>query len=278
MLLQPKQNLEERIVQILARMGQTTASGLSETISNEGRAYSRQGIYKELRKLQETGVVVKHGKFYSLSLIWILNLTDLADSMFESFVGEEVSLDHLPAAGKKVSWQFSRLSKLDNLAIHLMLLLFQNTESKEMFQWLPHPWFELIHHEKELQLEQALKVGGYQVHVIIGGENYLDTLFTSEWPYNYSHAVGPFERERSHYYCVIDQYILTWILDTETTQRIDTLFETVTGPEDLQVSAIMKAVQSAGNYSIRIENNLKKATSMINQFREYFGEKALQVP
>lgn len=159
MLLGTSESLEELLVRILAERRLATVAYLREEVSRTFRPLGVPAIYKELRKLEDHGVIYRRGKEVGLSLAWILNLTSLTDRMCNFHVESPELSDVLPADGERKTFRFSSLERLDDFWIHAIILMAQHSKSKKLFQWFPHPWFNLIHSEKSFPFQQALKAG-----------------------------------------------------------------------------------------------------------------------
>jgi hypothetical protein len=274
MLLPDTSRLDEHLILLLASRSAATSQALKDELARRGLTYSVQGIYKELRKLRAQGVVLKHQQRYSLSLPWILNLMALADNMFEAHLREASLHTLLPDSGGKYVWTFSNLLKLDDFWMHIILLLFSQSNARVMYQWLPHPWFHLAQKEKSPSFQKAIELGGFRVFSIIGGDTYLDLWskqITTPGAYEFSYARGPFHEQRTHAYSLIDPYLLTVTLDQGTTRKIDELYQKVTSIESLPVGEVVRLMQSTVHASMRIENSPAKARRMLRKMQDYFG-------
>ena len=86
MLLGTQETLEELLVRILAERPAARPADLHAEVCRRFREYSLPAVYKELRKLQNQGVVFRTGNTLSLSLAWVLNLTALTDRMYDVHV------------------------------------------------------------------------------------------------------------------------------------------------------------------------------------------------
>ena len=273
MLLGTTLSLEDLIVSQLAKKSQATANALLAEIEKKAQRYSIQGLYKELRKLQRKGVVVKRGSEYSLSFSWVLNLAELVDQMYETLTAETSFADILPVEKPKRSFSFTRLSAVDDFWIHAILEMLQHSDGKTLYQWIPHPWFHLIHSQKSWPFHNALKVGGFGIKSIIGGNTWLDNdskRITTKAVYEFFYSAGPFQDERSHYYSVTDSYLLTVKLDPKTTERIESLYKSVGSFRDFDVFSAVQAISTPGRITVTIERTAAKVKRMWNNFVEYF--------
>ena len=96
MLLSSPLALDDHLVMLLAKQQSATAKQLQVELEKKTGRFTIQGIYKELNKLQQSGVVIRQSGRYSLSLSWILNLTELADEMFYTKTRSKTSFAILP--------------------------------------------------------------------------------------------------------------------------------------------------------------------------------------
>jgi len=219
-------------------------------------------------------VIVKAKDVYSVSLSWILNTLGFMDTMYDNYV-ESPSPELLVTDDKtKKEWRFSDLRRTDDFGIHLMLALFQASEKKVMLQWMPHPWFEVIHHEQDIRFQNALRMSGAVIHVIVGGRTYLDRDYTDAWPedvYKYSLAVSPFENDRRSYLMVIDDYLLTVKFDQKTAATVDSFFDRVRSAEELNVSEAVRLFDQQGDVRVILEKNRKKTKGLKRKFCKFWG-------
>ncbi len=272
MLLCPHPALEELLVLALSRKPGVSAEWLLTQVSNKQRSYTIQAVYKELRKLQTDGIVFKQGKLYGLSLSWVLNLWSTAEQMLDLYSRQAGSSLTLPGDGEIHSYVFSRLAHVDDLWIHYLLLMLQNSEKKVLYQWLPHPWFHLIHSHKSWPLHEALKVAGYRVQSIVGGATFLDQYskrITTNGAYEFYYGPGPFSSQLE-YYSVSDHFLFTLRLDKQTTGRIELLYSSVTSSKELDVSKIVTAINQPGRMTVTVESGTKKANNIWRKFQGYF--------
>ncbi|MDC0358732.1 hypothetical protein OAO01_07950, partial [Oligoflexia bacterium] len=150
MLLEPKEQLEERLVRILALQGASSTAKLRVRLASEGKDYTRQAIYKELAKLQKNGVIYKLGKTYGLSLPWITQLRQLVEQMQTNYVEHFPFAQLFPQDKSKSSWVFPNLLLMDDFWNQLLISLFNHCQGKIMFEWIPHAWYRIFHLEKDL--------------------------------------------------------------------------------------------------------------------------------
>jgi hypothetical protein len=276
MLFQTRPRVEELLVEFLAAQPGAGAAELQQKLARRGRRCSFQAVYKALAKLERAGVAVKVGREYGLKFSWAQELLALAERVRRTHFEPALSRALLPPRGESRVWHFTSLLKMDDYWAHLVLRLFHLTRAKVMYEWIPHPWFEMVHPGKEDQFRQALRRGGSQLHMIIGGETFLDGECGRHWSrdiYRFSFAVGPFDERRTEYFDLIENFILTLKISREVSRQIDGFFERVRGRADFDLVAFARIITQPTRASIKLENNQAKAERLRKRFVEYFGER-----
>jgi hypothetical protein len=274
MLLQIHERLEERLIRILAGVPCARVSWIQKSLSAKFRPYTFQAIYKELSKLQKAGIVVKAGEEYRLKLSWISDLTRLVNQMHDTHLAASSLAARLSQDKSKIKWNFSNLLKMDDYWGHLVLDLFRNSGANAMYEWLPHPWFELIHREKEDRFRKVLRRSKKRIYMIVGGSSYLDRICRRYWPaelYEYSFTESPFENKRSEYIDVIGEYILTIKLTRNFSQRIDDFYQQISCAKEVQASEILDLFTAKTSIQMILERNKRKASLFKKKFSQFFG-------
>lgn len=273
MILSTTHRVENIIVNLLARKRALSAAQLHELITAEHRAVSVQAVYKELRKLIADGVIWKRRGEYCLSASWVLNFSELADTMYHTLTESPAREDIIPADGEKTKFHFSNLARLDDFWINSLIVLLQNSPSKRMYQWLPHPWFYLIHSHKSPAFQNALTLSGFYVQSIIGGVTFLDRWaekFNTPGVYEYSYASGPYEEKQGAYLSVTDRYLQTVTIDPDKVAAIEEVYQSVDSFDEVDIGGIVEAINLPCKVSVTIETNPRKVRRVWKQLREYF--------
>ena len=273
MLFQSKISLENLIIGYLAQYSNKSAHEIFEHLKMAKHPYTLQGVYKELKKLDREGVILKVDKKHSLRLSWALEYTALARSIEESYLSPQyVAL--LPKANKKEIWRFDNLFKLNDLWAQLLLVLAEQSKDKIICGWNPHTWFHLAEAKEEEKYIQSLERLGVKLYLFIGGNHYLDVWaekYLKKEHINYSYAKTSFQEERSKYYNVVDDYILTVKLDQDTTDRIEALYEKTLSQEEMNIAEIMSIFNRKVKASLWLERDPSKAELYRKRFAREFG-------
>jgi hypothetical protein len=182
----------------------------------------------------------------------------------------------LPGEGQKIRLRFNDLQHLDRFWIQIIFLLFEVSKSRQMYVWVPHFWFDLIHYEKDLEAQRAMKIAGNRMHMIIGADTYLDRLPMRYWArdvYSWSYARSPFHLQRNRYYDLIDDYIVTVVLDPVTTLRIGELFTKIKCAADMRNAREFEVICRKARAQMIIERSARKAAQLRRKFEQFFGRR-----
>lgn len=274
MLLQIDEDLEEKIVRILSAQSPATAQELQRLLSKEGQKYSLQGIYKELRKLQREGVILKVRERYQPTLSWMYSVVDLSRSLQSNYLVRQYSGEILPQSGENRRWVLTDFLRLDDLWLHLIMCFFQQAREPVMYEWLPHPWFLIFGAEKEKRMNRCLEKHKGRIYAIIGGDSLLDKIYCKNWegaPVQLNFSSGPFEDQRCCYYSLLDDFLLTVKVPKKEAEVIDKVFET----SGTKAEASEKFEKYLLNQKVRVpllvEHNPEKAKVYRRKFKDYFG-------
>jgi hypothetical protein len=275
MILIDSQKLETLLIRSLSKKGSATALTLKGELEKQNLQFSLPGVYKELNKLLITGVVVKHGQRFRLSLPWIFNLLEFADQMYERQLQTSDDESLLPDPGTSMTLKFSSLARLDDFWINLLILMSQKSVSKHVYQWIPHPWFHLIQSKKAFFFQEALKSSGSVIKSIIGGRTKLDLAskkLNTPPSYVYFYAEGPFEGEHSRYLSVTENYLLEIKLDQVATETLDSIYHSYKDFESVPLSVASQLLMLKTKATVKIHHNEKIAEKYLKKFRNYFGD------
>lgn len=146
MLLQENPALEELVVRCLVQDPGATAKQIWQQLQRGGRIYSLRGVYKELTKLVEEGVLFKRGETFNVRLAWIMRLSSLSDLAYERYTGVSYLSKVFGGTSERYHESFRDLRKLDRLWTQLILTYHQLHPGQTMYFWCPYQWFYLAHY------------------------------------------------------------------------------------------------------------------------------------
>jgi hypothetical protein len=267
-------DVSEAILHIFSVNRELSVSQLHQKISSKYFSCSERAVYKELSSLEAAGVIVKSGKYYSISLTWALKLIDFSEAIYRSSIDLPAKHFRLPEPAERISWKFSDLERMDRLWVQLLFLLFERSVTRIMYVWVPYFWFDLVHYEKDREAQNAMIASGNKMYMSLGDDSYLSRLPERYWSksaYEWSYAEGPFHDERSKYYDVIDDFVLTVTIDQQTTAKLVQLFSAIKSEKDMGLSRCFFDFKSDASAQLYLENNPAKAKRLRNRFRSFFG-------
>ena len=274
MFLHTERKLRENILLILSRGKRLTVRQIAGRLVQAKHDYSTSALYKELAGLQDAGVVVKVDGRFSISTAWILTLDSFVNILKNSHLQSNHLGAILPAEGERRRWTFRSIEACDRFWVELMLALLKQPQVSRLYQWLPHPWHQLLHYELGNQFEAALRALDATNYVIVGGDTYLDRRATRSWSkdvFLYSHSPGPFAKETTSYVNVVDSYVLYTTYPAVLCKEIDQVFRSVTCLADLKSYPVAAIFQKSISIKMRLENNPAKAKRLRSKFEDYFG-------
>ncbi|MDD5068032.1 MAG: hypothetical protein PHS53_01030 [Candidatus Pacebacteria bacterium] len=274
-ILKERKKLAETILEALSTEQFLNASQIhKKVVEVGGRKYTIQGLYKELKKLQEEGMLFKLETRYSLRLPWVLNFLSLADTLSSTYIERPRSPLVLPEINKKEIWHFTDLLKMNDFWSHLLLMIIQQSKKKILLGWNPHPWFHLVQTKQEKQYIESLKLAKSKLYLIVGGNSFLDKWTEKFWDkkaVEYSFSKSDFQNERSTYINVVDDFVVTVKLDPKTAEEIDRIYEKTKSLNDLDLQAVLAIFRKKTKCSIWLENNPEKARKITIKFKKFWG-------
>lgn len=272
MLLANNEKVTEMTVKLLGRHPHLTVSELFGLLQQRRHNCSIKAVYKVLNQLEASGVVLRLHRKYSLKLSWISQMLTLLEGMFERTVKDFGQHDLLSA--NRQTWRFNNLTRFNAFWTQVMLFLLTKSESKVLYDWVPHPWFYLIQPKVEGQFLNTLERLRVRTYRVVGGESYLDRLPTAYWKQTAGATVfasHAFVGARSQYYVIIDDYVLITVLDSKTVTRIEKLYREVDSAFKLDPPRINQVLDAPATIKFRLVSNAKFATELKSKINKLTG-------
>lgn len=275
MFLREIGSLQDLLIEVLSQRPNVAATLLSEESRKRYKKVSIQAIYKELRKLQARGTVIKAGRQYTLSLTWVLKMIQLADELERTYLKGRGAPIPIPPANQSISWHFSDLRRTDDFWINALIALLEHTGEQRVFQWVPHPWFHLAQHERELTFQETLRALKRRIFMNIGGNSFLDQAFSKFWPadvYSTSYVESPFAERPYDYLNIIGDFTLRITLDAHTTAEIESIFARVKSKRELAEINVATLLNQKASITIRLYHDAVRARRLRGSFRRAFPD------
>ncbi len=255
MLFTNRESLEDIIIRLISK-GKTTPEQLYIDISNNEKNCTIQAVYKALRFLVKSAVLVKSGKQLEISKEWLETISQAFNT--------QTTLPQL-ADGEAAIYNYKSLVNLDGYWKHLMKALDDQFQNSPVFLYSPyHIWY----HISERTQSEADYFNGFQTNqhygfFVIGNSSAIDQSFKKKFQSDYLQidTWGKSNLKKDNYLTIIDDFIVDTILDKKLTRAIESYYFSNLPLE--QATGRLNQVLSAPSKSkIKIERNSKKAKKL----------------
>jgi hypothetical protein len=263
MLFTARESLEDIIIRLISK-GKTTPEQLYEYISEHEKNCTIQAVYKALRYLIKSSVIVKSGKQLELSQEWI-------DTLSQAF-STQTNLPKL-ADGESAVYNYKSLINLDAYWKHLMKALEDKFSQSPIFLYSPyHIWY----HISERTQSEADYFNSYQINkrygfFVIGNSTTIDQNFKKKFQSEYlqidTWTKTPFNND--DYLTIMDDYIIYSILDKKLTRAIESYYFSNL-PLEQATERLNQVLSAPSKSKIKIERNSKKAKRLRKQLSKNF--------
>lgn len=268
-------SLEQTMLRLLSSEPHLTAERM-RALASQGRGkFSPAAVYKVLSRLLSTGVVVKSGSRYSLSLAWVFELLTFADHVSKTYFSDDYVGTLMPSPGKRLSWKFTDLTRCNEFWNQLLLGLLKHTEAEDVFSWVPYPWFALLQDARESRLHKAFKMSGRRFFTNFGPSGSLESAVRKLYNHKnqtISFARGPLSELKNSYIDVVGDYVLTVTLAPDAARRTNHLFSELGHRHEVSPGKHLAVLSQRCKTSVVIECNPKKAQRLRKPLQEFFGE------
>ncbi len=271
--LNKPQIIEELVLKALASKALTGEPLLIEAQKLKP-GFTKQALYQLLRKLMDREIVVKHGKQFSLSQIWILKMNDFFAAAQKRYgIGEQGGNDFLALSdGDKISYSFKSPAEADKFWGHAFNILAGGIKNEPLYIYNPHEWFFFARKESEEFLFKELQNKNQQVWLLCGGTTALDKYtakyFDGKTLQYYMTDEEIFEA-RNYYLNIFNDYIIEARLDEKTAEKVDRFYQETPSWNESTETKLFTLV-SEGKTQITISRNKKKADKLKRIFTPYF--------
>lgn len=171
MLLSLQKDTEDLIIECL-KNGPLPTATLLEQIANT-RGVSKYGVYKSLRKLRASEVIVEYKKVISLSIPWVHRMSQFTDTAIQGYslsnYGYFLGLEN----GKRMVFSFQDLVGFDTYWMHMMITLMQRYD-EPLYLYAKHDWFVVVRPEAKSDLFNWIEMNRRSSFMLIGSNSPLD--------------------------------------------------------------------------------------------------------
>lgn len=265
-------SLEQLSLRIMSERPYVTAEKLRTLASTNKRDFSPAAVYKVLNKLLASGVVVKAGTKYSLSLTWIFGIFSFAEKLSKAYFCDEYLDSLLPEAGKRRTWKFTDLRRCNDFWNQLLLALLKRTPNVDSYAWVPSPWFVLLPEDRDSRLQQVFRMTNRKFYSAFGASRRFEPLVRKLYNHNnqiLAFGKKPFQTKDARYLDIVGDYVLTVSVDNKTSEEISFLF-TDNKRAELNPNTALAILRQRCRTTITIEQSSRKASRMRGTLAKLF--------
>ena len=240
-------------------------------------SYSLVAIYAELKRMQDEKMLIKEKDRYILSLAWVLDARLSLDNVYRSLLqasqfDSRVLTSDSTVAGRQ-NWKFSSIYQMNNFWVQLILVLLAKSESKIVYEYIPHLWFAYIEPERDMQYQRTFRTVQSKIEIMVGGDSYLDRfpLRRKNPPaYRCYFSDIPFQDLRSTCYCMIDSWLITIRYPQKAGKDFDRCFSQSDRLREDAIPLLWSLLNRQQNVTVKLEHNTRKAKQLKHIFEGHF--------
>lgn len=279
MLTSNQLTAEDTIVHFLSKGGNKTAQAILDHLHQKQHKITLQGAYRILRKLEETGVIIKLKKTYSLKIAWLLDLSALVQTMEGTYLQQHFAANLIPVDDKaKISWHFNDLQKMNNFWCQILLSLAHINTLGYSLSIAPHIWLERLHLEHQENQFRKNYLSLVKEYCLVESKSFLDTYINKKQndknnneEYFLASKDQYISKQRNKYIDVIGDYIVTVTFDKKATQLLDTEYERIKSLDDVLSFDVSRIFTRSMRIKLLLKKDIKQATNYRRKFNRLFG-------
>ncbi len=263
MIFATNESLEDSIIRLLSDKS-ASPQEIYELILSEGKNPSIQAVYKAIRSLTKASVIVKSGKYISISREWS-----------EKFIALLASPSSLPplAEGESVSYSYNSLVNLDAYWKHLMKSLEERYSGHPAIIYNPFGiWLHLAERlRSETDYLNAFEREKRYGFLVIGNGSVFDAHLKQSFQNDYL-QIDTWQKssfKTNEYFTVIGDYVITTKIGEKLHKKILDFYKNSSTKEN--ASALLnKLLQTPDKAKIKLEHTTKKAKALRKQLLKNF--------
>lgn len=269
-LINPE-SIEEHIIHNLSNQSLSGVQ-LLKMFALIDKAITKQALYHNLRKLLEQEIIVKHGKMFSISRLWIQGMAHFFLVTQNNYGIESEKNDFIAIKdGDKISYVFKNPYEADQFWGHVFDMLIDKTPKEvPIVLYNPHQWFLLVRTDSEYQLLKQSSNQGKKLYNYIGGSEILDRYVEKYFDLpglKYTILDHALFEARNYYVNIFGNYIIEVFIDEKVAEEIDRFYKESI-KFDKKAEDKLRSIIYQGKTKLVISHNSKKA----KRLREFISQ------
>lgn len=268
MLLSTNPDIKETIISLLAK-GSIDSTELQKEISIQKKV-TKQGFYKALRELVAEEVVVKNKQLVALNNFWVNKMQAFTASIDRQYQSEDSFLNL--EEGESLIYHFKSLASLDVLWMHYFYIIAKKEATEPFLFYNSHEFWSLFRHTEEAAMYEWVSKSGRKSYGVIGGNTELDrstTAYVKDYGFEMAYEEN-MSMAKNYFTSVIGDYILDTILDMNTANAIDKLYQKHTAWNETVAKELGEILSRLKRSKVVIYRNKKKAEMLRKKLMKYF--------
>ncbi len=268
MLLSTNPDIKETIISLLAK-GSIDSIELQKEVMVQKKD-TKQGFYKSLRELVAEEVVIKNKQLVALSNVWVNKVQAFTASIDKQYQSEDSFLNL--QEGESLVYHFKSLASLDVLWMHYFYIIAKKEPTEPFIFYNSHEFWSLFRFEEENAMYEWVGNSGRKSYGVIGGNTPMDrntTAYVKKYGIEFAYE-EKMSMPKNYFTSVIGDYILDTILDMNTANAIDKLYQKHTAWNEDVAKELGEILSRLKRSKVVIYRNKKKAEMLRKKLMKYF--------
>jgi len=271
MLLISKNKISELIVTSLAK-GSLDTLALYKGVCSQ-KPVSKQNFYKALRGLIKEEVIAKNKLSVVLNNLWVNRLHEFVGTIDANYQSQTYETILRLLDGESLVYHFKSLTNLDVLWKHYFFIVAKINPSEDIIFYNSHEFWSLFRFETEHFMYRWILENKRTAYEIIGNNTALDkstTAYIKNFSIQIMYEPMP-SLKKNVFPAVIGNYIVETILDMDTVNAIDALYQTHVVWSDSLAKELNVILGNVKRAKIIISKNKRRAQKIQKKLvRKYF--------
>lgn len=233
-----------------------------------------QAVYKELKKLTLDGMILSHGGYLSLNLMYVSKEYARWSSVLNTYEGGKDLKSHFLDLkdGEYINLKFKTLNDLDAYWVHVSLILDNVSKPKiSSYSIIPHDWFMYGRKETDTFWTKSQKE---KMRIIVNSKLSLDREVTSKRikaGYKICSGINPLHQKNNIYYTLINGYVLKITLDQKIHKLLLNFIQNTKTIGSIDYEKLDKIIHTKCTCMMKIFHDQTKFMKLVNKCKKYFA-------
>ncbi len=233
-----------------------------------------QAVYKEIKKLAESGKILLHKHALSLNLLYITKEYERWSNILNHYdKGPNLKNHFLDLReGEHISLKFKSLNDLDAYWVHAFLIIDkQNTSIPISYSIIPHDWFSYGRQETDIFWTKSQKT---RSRIIVTGSEKLDKELARKRiseGFKLSASVNPLKQDDTTYFTLVNGYIFKITLDSKIYTLLNNFIKQTESIAKIDYKRVHEIINTPCVCTMKILKHTEKFEKMVSKCKKYFA-------